>query len=254
MQGIVYQILSQGDESFAHISDYSPFYEADRTWDGDRVAEKYAANHRALGSRVFNSHLRWELMPQQQRSSDQPARCKYIYVYRDGKDACTSFYHHLSSQADSDPFEGTFDEFVDLWLENKIPFGSWAGHLKSWIRAASNPSNNILVVRYEDMLADIEGAVVRISNFLGKSSDVSYLRSKILPHISIDYMRAHRSQYDPASVSWKDGFQFIRKGVAGDHKNSFTSEHNKRYGTMLEKEFCGGFSTFMEGAIELSHR
>lgn len=254
MQGIVYQILSQGDESFHHISDYSPFYEADRTWDGDRVAEKYAGSHAALSSRIFNTHLRWEIMPKSAGGPDKPARCKYIYVYRDGKDACTSFYHHLSSQADSDPFEGTFDEFVNLWLQNKIPFGSWAGHLKSWIGAASDPNNNILVVRYEDMLADIEGAVVRISDFLGKNSDLPYLRSTILPHISIDYMRAHREQYDPVSVSWKDGFQFIRKGVAGDHKNSFTSEHDRRYDAMLQKEFSGGYDAFIERAAELSRK
>ena len=155
MQAIVYQLLSKGNTNFRHISDYSPFYEVNDTWgeNGD-VAVKYSANHAELGYRVFNTHLRWERMP-------KGSSCKYIYVYRNAMDACISFYHHLSNQADEDGgYSGTFEEFVQDWTESKIPFGTWAGHLRSWTEGAEitgdgisghveaqNPS--ILFVSYE---------------------------------------------------------------------------------------------------------
>jgi hypothetical protein len=181
-------------------------------------------------------------------------RCKYIYVYRDGKDACTSFFHHLSNQADSGPFEGNFDDFVSDWLQNKIFFGGWAAHLKSWIPAAAESKNDILLVNYEDMLTDIEASVRRISAFLGRNTDSDFLRSNILPLISIEYMREHRSQYDPVSVAWKEGFQFIRKGVAGDFKNLFTAAHEAAYDDMIRKEFPHGYGAFLEQAADISSK
>lgn len=261
MQAIVYQILSEGDDSFSHISNYSPFFEVDRTWEGNKIAGKYAEYHAAIGTRAFNTHLRWEVMPKRTGGAvaEGTIGCKYIYVYRDGRDACTSFYHHLSSQADAGSYERSFDEFVRDWLGNKIPFGSWAEHLKGWIEAAADPTNNILIVNYEDMILDIENAVIRVSKFLGRRADPEYIRGTILPHVSIDYMRAHRAQYDPVSVVWKDGFQFIRKGVVGDHQNSFTPEHMELYNAMLARAFpdvaeACGYDLFFETARRLASR
>jgi hypothetical protein len=126
MQAIVYQLLSGGNENFTHISQFSPFYEVDRTWMGNVISPQYQENHNNLGIRIFNTHLRWSIMP-------KGSAAKYIYVYRNGKDVCASFFHHLTNQADSGPYEGTFDEFVKDWCDNKIIFGNWMKHLKSWL-------------------------------------------------------------------------------------------------------------------------
>lgn len=251
LQGIVYQILSQGDESFAHISDYSPFYEIDRTWEDDRISSRYTDNHQRLGWRVFNTHLRWDIMPKADcPPGDSRAVCKYIYILRDGRDACTSFFHHLSNQADAGPFEGNFDEFVRLWLQNKVIFGSWAKHVKNWVAAAKNPKNNILLLTYEDLLSDTFGCILKISAFLGQRVDPEYLRDNILPHVTIEYMREHKHQYEPISVAWKEGFQFIRKGIVGDHKSVFTAQHDALYAEMLSREFPDGFQKFLDDEIK----
>ena len=129
MQNIVVNLLTHGESPAEgeHISAFAPFFEVDRTWN-HRTGElsgiyaKASSNNKNLseeptreevgfkdGRRVFNTHLRWDQMP---RSNSSGAR--YIYVVRDGKDVVTSFFHHLSNQADSGGFDGTFEDFFSV--------------------------------------------------------------------------------------------------------------------------------------------
>jgi hypothetical protein len=64
MQAIVYALLSNGNDDFEHISNFSPFYEIDPHWepaaDGDTgiFARKFDHFHSQIGHNVFNTHLR----------------------------------------------------------------------------------------------------------------------------------------------------------------------------------------------------
>jgi hypothetical protein len=215
---IVYQLLSRGDESFNHISDYSPFFEVDRTWESDKVASHYSTNHDALGWRVFNTHLRWEVMP-------KGAKARYIYMYRSPMDVCASFYHHLSNQSEADGgYVGSFEQFVIDWVENRVPFGTWSGHLRSWnvAREDKSYSESLLFVRYEDMVGDLSSCITRVASFLGLDADPAVV-SLIMPRLTFGGMRARAQQYQPVSVKWKNNFQFIRKGVVGDSASLFNT-------------------------------
>ena len=63
-QNIVYQLVTRG-APLAHISEYVPFFESDRTWadddarggggGGPTVAEPYRSNFEAVGRRMFNT-------------------------------------------------------------------------------------------------------------------------------------------------------------------------------------------------------
>jgi hypothetical protein len=44
--------------------------------------------------------------------------------------------------ADEGGYSGTFDQFFKDWISNKIIFGSWIKHLKEYLAAAADPSNN----------------------------------------------------------------------------------------------------------------
>jgi hypothetical protein len=200
----------------------------DRTWDGENIANKYLVNHEKMGRRAFNTHLRWEVMPKGRSA-------KYIYIYRNGKDVCTSFFHHLTNQADSGAYEGNFDNFLHDWAYNKIPFGGWIPHLKSWIQASEDPNNNILLLRYESLKSNLYENLRQIAIFLGCRYDEEYL-NMIMPKISLDRMKEKRHLYEPQSVTWKENFEFIRKGCIGDYMNIFTDEHLKIFDEMVRRE------------------
>jgi hypothetical protein len=147
MQHIVHTLATNGDSPLPHVSDACPFFEVDRSWDGssDALAESVQANHEQIGCRIFNTHLRWSMMPK------GSADARYVYMTRRPVDACVSFFHHLSHQAEEDGgFRGTLPEFIDEWTGGRMFFGSWSAHLRSWLPAAA-ADDRILVVSYEEL-------------------------------------------------------------------------------------------------------
>jgi hypothetical protein len=260
MQVIIYNLLSNGNQDFKHISEYSPFFEIQNTWklqDGCAeqspsgsetfLKDQYEEKHLQLKWRVFNTHLRWDMMPKCENM-------RYIYVVRNGKDVALSFFQHLSNQDDSDCFNGTLLDFVTNWCDGEIPFGNWVHHLQSWMSAYENckasaggtpstvvegSSGPILLVRYEDMIVQPFQVIMRIIAFL--ELDISAERAQeLLQFVSFEYMKQHQEQYMPISVPWKEGFSFIRNGKIGDSDKYFSQEHNAVYMKMLEKIFASG--------------
>lgn len=232
MQCIVYQILTRGQRPrFRHISDFTPFFDSQGTFDLERrdLKDNYQQTHAQLGFHVFNTHFAWEMLPHK-------SNMKYIYVIRDGKDAIVSFFHHLSNQDDADVYEGTFQEFLKMAALGKMPYGSRPHHIINWWRARRDEDNaaNILFVKYEDLIHNLASEVRKIINFLGLLYEEEEIEH-ILPLMSFQYMKAHREQFEPISVPWKDGYQFIRKGQIGDHRTMFSMDDELMYKQVLDE-------------------
>lgn len=92
--------------------------------------------------------------------------------------------------SDEGGYTGSFKQFFEDWISNKIIFGSWAQHLKEYLAAAEDPQSRdqVLLVRYEDMKSDLVGCVQRVAQFLqleGTSvSSRSDIESEIVPKVS----------------------------------------------------------------------
>lgn len=231
MQCIVYNLLTKGKrQDLTHISQFTPFFDASGTFDlsTNNLKEEYNINHHSIGAHVFNTHFAWNMLPQQ-------ANMKYIYVIRNGKDAMVSFFHHLSNQNDADLYEGTFSEFVELSLAGNMPYGSRVNHVIDWWRnyQKHHSPQNILFVRYEDLIDNLSYEIEKLIAFL----ELSYTREEVdyvCQFMSFDYMKTHKHQFEPISVPWKEGFEFIRKGKVGDHKTMFSEEDTERYMRAIE--------------------
>lgn len=227
MQHIVATLCAGGVQVGEHISDYTPFFDIDPHWDLERcqIAPDIRAKHKKLNRRMFNTHLRWEMMP-----AHLPA--KFVYVMRDGRDTSTSFYHHLSHQMKKDGsapvVTSEFPQFHSDWCNGVLPFGSWVDHLWSWDQAKHD--DRVLFVRYEDLLADLKPSIARIAGHLGVELSDQKLE-EILPKFSFDYMKQHRELFEPVSVQWKDNFAFLRKGQSQGGGELYTPELLAEYNT-----------------------
>ena len=232
MQAIVFHILSRQNIRLEHISLFSPFYEVNETWNdtNDDIVSKYSDNHDLLGWRVFNTHLLPTMLPHFKSA-------RFIYVYRNGKDVAISFYHHLTNQVGNGGSEyDSVQQFLADWTTGKLPFGSWINHLRSWIAAIRDKSSNILLVKYEDMVIDLRKSIIDIAAFL----DVNVSGSKVdglVNLLSFQEMKSKKELYQPVSVKWKEGFDFLRKGVVGDSTTYFHEEEEIAIDKMLRAEF-----------------
>lgn len=246
---------------YRHVSDYAPFYEIDPHWelcDGDCdglycLKQEIQDQHSRLGRRVFNTHLRWNMLPSllQESSSDysDDDAPKFIYVVRSPLDACVSFYHHLSSQKEGQYVQG-FSAFFEDWCNGKIPFGSWKDHIASFadglveqnVCRSSDGSfekkcRKVMVVLYEDLVHNLAAEVDRISRFLGL--DISEKKKgHLLPTFSFDSMKkdSNISKFQPKSVTWIGDFKFLRKGCIGDSSSLITKEQELVFARSISKD------------------
>lgn len=184
--------------------------------------------------RALVTHFPYHLMP----ASFNQSKAKAIYVMRNPKDILVSFYFfHQMAGFLEDP--GTFDEFLDKFLEGKLVFGKWTDHIKSWRN--TNLGDRIMYITYEEMKEDLPAAVRRIASFLGKNlSDETII--KIAENCSFKAMKENpMSNFSlvPKVYMDSDKSPFLRKGVTGDWKNHFTPEQLSRFSSVINKELEG---------------
>ncbi|XP_075551581.1 amine sulfotransferase-like isoform X2 [Dermacentor variabilis] len=167
--------------------------------------------------RIVCTHLPFRLTPRNERT-------KYVYVARNPKDCCVSFFHHTKALPSYGFADGTFNEYFEIFLEGLTDFGSYYDNLKSWYARKDDP--NILFMTYESMKLDSKGSVIKLAKFVDEQlaaaleEDGDKMRF-VLEACSVDRMR--KEAQGP----------FVRKGVVGDWKNYFSPEQSRR----LEERF-----------------
>ena len=100
---------------------------------------KYAAL--APSPRVIKSHLPIDMLPPKLLDT-----CKVIFVCRNPKDACVSFYHHYNNFPEYQ-FKGDFKDFAQLFIDGHLEMGSYWTMLKvriaKWFEFSRQKYTNI---------------------------------------------------------------------------------------------------------------
>ncbi|XP_022609380.1 sulfotransferase family cytosolic 2B member 1-like isoform X3 [Seriola dumerili] len=184
--------------------------------------------------RAMVTHFPHHLMP----PSFHTSKAKVIYVMRNPMDIMvSSYYFHQMAGFLEDP--GTFDEFMEKFLEGRVLFGKWTDHVKSWRH--KELGDRIIYITYEEMVQDLPAAIRRISDFLDRNLSEETIQ-KIAEHCSFKTMKANNmSNFSlvPKVYMDADKSPFFRKGVAGDWKNHFTSEQLAQFTSVISKELEG---------------
>uniref|UniRef100_A0A8C9R4Z1 Sulfotransferase n=1 Tax=Scleropages formosus TaxID=113540 RepID=A0A8C9R4Z1_SCLFO len=110
--------------------------------------------------RLFCSHLQEHLVPRGLHEK------KVIYITRNPKDILVSYPHFskfLLTLEQHKNMEETLEKFLCGWVGG----GSWFDHVKGWY--TNHDKYNILFLSYKKMIKDLRSAVMKISDFLGKS-------------------------------------------------------------------------------------
>lgn len=163
-------------------------------------------HHRAVrlanGTRVIKTHEKF-------RKEYQRA----IYVVRDGRDVAVSYYH-LWLRAN----RGDFQSFLKSFVAGKVDYvGPWRDNVESWLKARDQ--SQVIVVRYEDCLAEPVDAMRRLADFIGVRLNNDQLEESIRRN-STEKMRGKEVASSLPNV---------RKGVAGDWRNHFTDNDLKLF-------------------------
>jgi len=232
--------ISTNNKTYDHVSKFAPFFEVNVHWDEKerRLRNSIRENHTWLGFRIFNTHLRWDMLPKNiSKSAAQKRKPKFIYLVRSPLDVCVSFYHHLSNQHEGG-YKGDFNQFFSEWLNGEIPFGSWIDHISSFMDAFksdfSDQNFDVCLISYEEMLSNLPEVIDRLVNFLQINVSPEQ-KLQILPTLSFQSMKSNLDKFQPRSVTWKNNFEFLRKGIHGDHVNLISTEQKDSFRKSLVK-------------------
>jgi len=138
---------------------------------------------------------------------------RVIYVLRDGRDVMVSQYHY---QRGLGRFGGTFLEFLDGGAAAR-----WARHVSAWLDAAVG--RDLLLVRYEDLLADAADVLRRMAAFAALPAEPAHVAWAV-EHSSFEAMRrlqAARGRPRNAVA----GFEHVRQGTGGQWRTWFKAAH-----------------------------
>lgn len=132
--------------------------------------------------RLLKTHLPAPLLP----VDVWRKKPKMIYIYRDAKDTVISMYHMFCNHRLLQ-YRGTMEDFFDIFLNDRIIFGPFYEHINSY-RQLRNQCNHLLLISYEDMVANPFGAIKQISEFLNYAYSDQQLK-QLTKHLSFENMR-----------------------------------------------------------------
>ncbi|XP_058805238.1 luciferin sulfotransferase-like [Phymastichus coffea] len=127
--------------------------------------------------RFICTHLPYHLLP---KALQQPNRkAKIVHVIRNPKDTCISAYHFFRR---IDGFRGSFEDFLPCtpFWEHLVGFYKYKG------------SDNILILKYEDMKKNLPAIIQKVAAFLGKSFSDDQV-SILAEHLSFNKMKENKA-------------------------------------------------------------
>jgi estrone sulfotransferase len=146
---------------------------------------------------------------------------RFIYLYRDGRDALVSYYHYVSEKK---VFSGSFDDFVFSTRASK--FGAWREHVGSALDFAASHPGRVLLLQYEQMLEQPREFAEKAARFADVKCDESSLASAVAKS-SFDHLRAIEKKFGGEKI---DGdVTFFRRGEIGQWRHYFTDAVYERY-------------------------
>src|SRR5215203_1547713 len=169
--------------------------------------------------------------------------CKYVTVYRDGRDALMSWANHrakmrpaviefLNSTVAADgiapmpQWSGDMDELLDDWVSRC----SSVTHLASWWPLRSEPF--VYFVHYNDLKADLDGEMRRLAEYL--EIDVPDAQwQQVVDRCGLARMR-DASQTAGIDMIFEGGASsFFYKGTNGRWRDVLTAEQLARYDRLV---------------------
>ncbi|KAF0311185.1 Amine sulfotransferase [Amphibalanus amphitrite] len=169
--------------------------------------------------------------------SVKTSRAKVLYVHRDARDVCVSFYH-FSRMLNIYKYRGSFADFRENFMRGKILHSPYREHVQGYLEH----SDTVLCLTYEQMHQDRGSVVRKVADFLGVSlSDADV--DDIAKNTSFEVMKANpdtnfRQWEDNGLVSGTEEGTFMRKGVVGDWRNYFTEEESEAFLKWRNEEFA----------------
>ncbi|KAK8765841.1 hypothetical protein V5799_007374 [Amblyomma americanum] len=206
---------------------------------------------------LIKSHLNYGLIP-------KSPRAKYVWVCRNPKDICVSFFYHTKALTGYNFNDGKFEDYFEIFLQGANDYGDYFDYILFWYAHRNDP--NVLLMHYEDVKADTKSQVLKLAAFLGEEYHRRLLKepellNRVLRRSSINYMKDKTASmvkaftakplgsdenscpgirdYVQNLLKYPTSTSAMGKGLLGDWKNHFTGDMNARIEKKIYDKLSG---------------
>ncbi|KAK4884744.1 hypothetical protein RN001_001015 [Aquatica leii] len=184
--------------------------------------------------RFIKTHLPFSLLPEQiQNGTKTP---KIVYVIRNPKDVCVSYYHHGKL---IQGWRTNLENFAEVFLADKAMYGSYWKHvIEFWNKRFCS---NVLLICYEDMKKDLLSVIRKITAFLGKTLSEDKI-PPLLQHLSFESMKTNQAVNQEDKIQnrikhnlAKKAGSFIRSGNVKKYKEEMSDLLIKKFDSWIQR-------------------
>jgi len=202
---IAVQVAYRGRAEFEHIHELVPWPEIpDRAGFAVPLRDDRPRKSCPTGLRVIKTHLALGRVP-------YSPSARYVCVVRDPKDVFVSSYHFTRSTVGR--LMPSVASWLDVYLSPDTALGSWAEHLDSYWRVRDRP--NVLFLTYEQMRADLPGAVDKIAALMGVALTAEQ-RAAVIEQSTFAHMKTIGHKFEPQGAPWASSAgSMMRRGERG---------------------------------------
>jgi len=160
-------------------------------------------------------------------------KAKVVYVVRDPRDVCLSYYHHCRLFT-YESYTGTLDQFITGFLDGSNWMGPYWKHIESAWKMRTHP--NIHFCSYEKLKENTLEEYEKLAQFLGLEISREEMQ-KIIKYTSFAEMKKRDNFFIPKSeyevymnekVAQSEG-GFFRKGEKGQWRTVFNDEQKTKF-------------------------
>jgi len=212
---------------------------------------------------LVQTHVPYSLLPDAITAAG--SGCRLVYVCRDPKDMLVSFWNFhlkegptLAAAGGGGAWVGDssaaaagltkFEDVFELFCEGRYPGGPyWLNAMEFWHESQRRP-NEVLFLRYEDMLGDPVGNVKKLAAFMGcafeEEEEGDGVVEQIVELCSLESLKSMEVNKNGTTVLSFRNEAYFRKGKVGDWKNYMTVDMAARLDKIVEEATRGSGLTF----------
>ncbi|XP_077982021.1 sulfotransferase 1C2-like [Glandiceps talaboti] len=185
--------------------------------------------------RLVKTHISPQLMP----SSMQGKHSKVIYVTRNVKDVCVSYFNVSLGFSALDEFcpELNWEGFPEQFITGKTEPGSWLQHVVAWHKYGLK--DNVLHITFEDMKENLHDVIKKMADFLGRPLSEEDIQ-RVVEKSSIEKTRANAWKImdfdEDQEFNTSEENQFFRKGKKGNWRNHLTVAESEMFDEIVKEE------------------
>ena len=195
---------------------------------------------------------------------------KYIVVGRDGRDVFASMWNHWNNmnpdfidEMNDDPervgprfphppaeVQPAFDEWLSRssfeWEADGYPFWSHLHHAQTWWD--SRHLDNVLHIHFEDLLADLDGEMRRVSEYLDIPVDEERW-PELVRGVTFDQMKGNAAKMAPGATQglWKETAHFFHKGTSQRWKGLLRPDQSEAYEKVASQRLEPALARWLAG-------